>query len=372
MLEGLDAVPWKTLQHAYGEASDVPGLIRRLASEDSDERDEALDALYGNICHQGTVYEATSRAVPFLVELFAAPAVKGREHIGELLFNISHGTSYHDVHQHLAFVGPILKEQPGFAERLAKELSDVEKVKAALSAVHPSFLAVLDADAEPAVRRQAVRLLSRCEGARAIVLRELQRRLFAVRDAPLRAAVHFALAALDFPGSRALLTDALGDESPLVRLAAALALGFFGAELPEAAARVLTEHLADLERADYAQFVFGSDQVADIGSALRQATPEQRERAADAMVAAVKAQRAGIFSVASPMLALVFDPQAPPKSLEALSPVQRRVLELVSGFTWTRPTGTWSVFANFCSMLRHYGLEELGERLAGYERPPRR
>ncbi len=32
MLDGLDDVPWDRLHHAYGAASDVPGLLRELAA----------------------------------------------------------------------------------------------------------------------------------------------------------------------------------------------------------------------------------------------------------------------------------------------------------------------------------------------------
>lgn len=30
MLEGIDSVPWGELEHAYGSAEDVPGLLRKL------------------------------------------------------------------------------------------------------------------------------------------------------------------------------------------------------------------------------------------------------------------------------------------------------------------------------------------------------
>ncbi len=38
MLETLDAIPWSTLHHAYGEASDVPGLMRDLASPKKEDK----------------------------------------------------------------------------------------------------------------------------------------------------------------------------------------------------------------------------------------------------------------------------------------------------------------------------------------------
>lgn len=57
MLENLDKVNWANLTHAYGEASDVPALLLELASPDAATRKEAHYYLYGNIIHQGMVYE---------------------------------------------------------------------------------------------------------------------------------------------------------------------------------------------------------------------------------------------------------------------------------------------------------------------------
>ena len=43
MFEGLDDIPWDELEHAYGQASDVPSLIRGMVSLDADERARAVD-----------------------------------------------------------------------------------------------------------------------------------------------------------------------------------------------------------------------------------------------------------------------------------------------------------------------------------------
>jgi len=69
MLENLDSVDWAKLGHGYGEATDVPRQLRALASGHDKERQKALWDLHGNIWHQGTVYEATAVAVPFLLEM---------------------------------------------------------------------------------------------------------------------------------------------------------------------------------------------------------------------------------------------------------------------------------------------------------------
>lgn len=69
----LDDVDWARLTHAYGPATDVPELIADLRSTDAERREKARWQLYGNVFHQGTRYEATSYAVPFLLEVLAAP-----------------------------------------------------------------------------------------------------------------------------------------------------------------------------------------------------------------------------------------------------------------------------------------------------------
>jgi len=126
MLEGLKSVDWERLTHAYGEAADIPGLIRALSSDDEEERREGLEGLFGTIWHQGTVYEATAPAVPFLIELLANPGVKGKDGILQLLACIAEGSSYVDVHG-AAFdrmgMGPASEQERADHEaRLAREL----------------------------------------------------------------------------------------------------------------------------------------------------------------------------------------------------------------------------------------------------------
>lgn len=94
MLEQLDQIDWSKLKHAYGEASDVPELIRALRSDIAEERKNALSALYGNIFHQGTRYQATSKAIPFLVELIEDKSTPDRLHL--LPFLVSLALGYED------------------------------------------------------------------------------------------------------------------------------------------------------------------------------------------------------------------------------------------------------------------------------------
>jgi hypothetical protein len=183
MLDALDNVDWPNLQHAYGPAVDVPNCLRRLLSADEDTRSEALDELHGNIWHQGTVYEATAHAVPFLVELMDSPSTPSRASIAVLLGLIARGASYHAVHD------------PSQTAKLAREL---EWVRAARQAVrgHLECAMRLANDHDPQLRLGVVHLLAcfpedapqTCPVVRS-VLREMA-------DAGGRAALGLALALL--------------------------------------------------------------------------------------------------------------------------------------------------------------------------------
>jgi hypothetical protein len=44
MWDGLDAVGWSSMRHAYGPADEVPALLLALRSPDAGERGKALSA----------------------------------------------------------------------------------------------------------------------------------------------------------------------------------------------------------------------------------------------------------------------------------------------------------------------------------------
>lgn len=99
MLEKLDDIDWSKISHAYGPAADVPAQLRALAFGDQQQRQRALWELHSNIWHQQTVYEASSFAVPFLIELVQNKIAE--ESILSLIALIAAGTSYLDVHRSL-------------------------------------------------------------------------------------------------------------------------------------------------------------------------------------------------------------------------------------------------------------------------------
>lgn len=90
-LDELSSVDWGKLIHAYGPAEDVPNLLRQLASDEKTIREKALWNLFGNIFHQGTRYQASSHAVPFLYGLLQRTGQKDRAEIVRLLLSLALG-----------------------------------------------------------------------------------------------------------------------------------------------------------------------------------------------------------------------------------------------------------------------------------------
>jgi len=156
MLDGLDTVDWSSLRHAYGEATDVPALLRALLSVDSKAREEAVYELFGNIWHQGTVYSASAAAVPFLYELLSAPEVQDKPAIALLLASIAEGVGYLEVHAVGEFGEPTWREILGkkgktLEGELTQEAAEIHSVRRAASAGLAGLLPYLQG-AEPEIR----------------------------------------------------------------------------------------------------------------------------------------------------------------------------------------------------------------------------
>jgi hypothetical protein len=205
MLRGLGEVAWGALDHAYGSADDIPGVLRAAASADAEEAEEAIDTLFGSIFHQGTVYPASVAVVPFVAELAVAPAVHHRSLLVDLLGGMA---------------------DPGEASG-----AELASVRAAVTAQVPRLLPLL-ADPDPKVRETVAYTLARCPDATGPVVAGLRER-WAVEDVPLvRASLVAAGGRLDPTGCGEWLTEALGDAHATVRAAAALAIAWAGRPWP--------------------------------------------------------------------------------------------------------------------------------------------
>jgi hypothetical protein len=92
VFQDLDQVDWSSARHAYGSASDVPALLRAALSLLQDDRETALMALFGELCHQGSVYEASALAVPFLFRMLEYAGTPDTAAVATLLASLANGT----------------------------------------------------------------------------------------------------------------------------------------------------------------------------------------------------------------------------------------------------------------------------------------
>lgn len=202
MFAGIDEVDWASMEHAYGPADDVPGLLQGLASADPAEREGALDGMYGAVHHQGDVYACTLACIPFLFELVADPAVPDRGGIVELLTSIGGIDLDED-------------DEDEIDEDEIEGAANYAMAAAAVTAGAGVFFALM-ADDDPGVRVSAPLALATLHGHPARVLALLRERLAIEQDEEVR------LAVVEAAGRVALrhrpLTDQIADW--LSRLAA--------------------------------------------------------------------------------------------------------------------------------------------------------
>ncbi|MCU7727567.1 hypothetical protein ODJ79_27940 [Actinoplanes sp. KI2] len=76
---------WSALSHAYGPATDLPGLLRALRSPEQQRRAGAAEQFRARALHQGSLYPAAAAAVPYLIELLADDSAPDRTLGHELL-----------------------------------------------------------------------------------------------------------------------------------------------------------------------------------------------------------------------------------------------------------------------------------------------
>jgi len=218
-MDALDQIPWKDLTHAYGSATDVPDLLRslRTASPDLQGEDSPLWQLFGNIWHQGTVYEATAYAVPFLIELAVDRCTPDRVGILSLLAEIAKGSSYRDVHGNLF-------NEPDFQQKRSRELSWVRGAHDAVTAGFTQFIGLTNEPGD--VRYASVHVLAQLPEHRAAVAAIL-RKLFREEDRiPYRAGLLLLIGSTGDVSHETLtvLRDAVNSEVVAERHAAAFSI----------------------------------------------------------------------------------------------------------------------------------------------------
>ncbi len=70
----LDSTEWSGLVHAYGNAADIPELLKQLSAypDPSSYSDEPFFSLWSALCHQGDTNSAAYASVPHILALAKA------------------------------------------------------------------------------------------------------------------------------------------------------------------------------------------------------------------------------------------------------------------------------------------------------------
>jgi hypothetical protein len=208
MLDNLDQVPWSTLQHAYGEAGDIPNLIRALVSNDPNEREWAQEMLEMGPFHQGSLYSCTPFVVRFLLELLQENGVVEKPWILRYVSRVLAAATYN-----LSY--------PEAQKKWEVEYAAAEQILFEIRSQLPLLLTMLD-NHDIHVRMSLLRLLGILKVDLPNVEQTLAERLNVETDESIRAALAFCLSlVMDMPSSQAIqLILAATTESPLVRIAA--------------------------------------------------------------------------------------------------------------------------------------------------------
>ena len=398
LLRGLDGIAWGDLGHAYGSAEDVPRQLRDLLSEDDRIRAKALWSLYGNIFHQGTRYEATRYAVPFLARMVRDGSTRGRDKIVMLLASIAIGYDeaylphgYDPAGDRLALAALRAETEEGWERQLDEWVASapdepMRRMREGMRAMYSLEAQIRDAEAVvlayDAIREELPRLTG----------------LLAAADAELRNAVAYLLAWFPEAAQRSVpalatllstessvgvaasamlslgllggsdvvpaISERLGSGEPMLRWAAAVALARLGvvtADVVEALASAAAE---PPEQSTPAVAFLGGDRRGLASQSLAAASESITPQAFDAVLGGL-ADSAGIgsFSIASAALHLAF-PTGPAEPLPPFGDLNGSQQRVVRALAELGPE-TWQ-WVNFANIVGAWHLPNRHEELRAY------
>jgi HEAT repeat protein len=395
MLDGLDHIDWARLEHAYGSSGDVPQQIRDLRSPDEEVRKRALWHLYGNIFHQGSRYEASAYAVPFLLELLSDMDTPDRTAVAQLLASVAIGYDEAwlpegfpvDAHRARARGGEeLLRASPPIGDREGHVRYRFEYWNSLGAEAEGRIYAYIELAAYDAVRAGVPRLANILTGPGPDALRiaaiyalswfpeEAHVSQPALRQAAADSAPAIAASALVALGlvnadAAAVADAALDDSRDVVRWAAAIALARLRG--PAAGPRVAAELLAwsggdESQRADI-PFLDG-DLAGYAALALRQLGEESDDSAFEALLRrAPRVSSSEALVVVAEALRRAF-PHGRVMSGQtyvSLDERQRRLLTVLADAPATWRYGEVP-FGNFSLMMSGYGLPSDADAMRRY------
>lgn len=238
-LDKLDTIDWPTLKTAYGSADALPMALRNLAAPDEEVRVAAWYTVRSELEHQGTIYQASAYAAPFLVGWLAELPYEEKRDMVTFLARLARRNGY--KRQHLNLTDEQLKQDPIFQQEMAEEIRWVELTHQAVRRGRDLYLTFLD-DQDLELRMATTYLLASFKEDQVRLIPHLRLYLERETDERMMSCLLLSLGQLlpATENSSALLMPYLTAHStPLVRFCAAMALFFLAKEtIPEEAVDV--------------------------------------------------------------------------------------------------------------------------------------
>jgi hypothetical protein len=245
-LEKLDTIDWSTLESAYGTADALPAALCNLDTPDEEVRAAAWSTVWSELEHQGTVFQASAYAAPFLVAWLSEAQGEEKCDLVTLLARLARGNSY--KRQHLNLTDERHKQDPIFQQEMAQEIRWVELTHQAVREGMDLYLTFLD-DQDLQLRMATTYLLASFKEDQAWLKPHLQEYLERETEERMLACLLLSLGQLlpaNGDSSDLLMPYLIAGDTPLVRFCAAMALCFLLKEAtPEEAMLVFFTALID-------------------------------------------------------------------------------------------------------------------------------
>ncbi len=215
LLDGLDEVDWGP------DFYFIPELLNARASTDPDIALSEQAELSHQLCHQGSIYDETLLAIPFLVKLILRPETVAREDLVYLLAYIIEGTFQSDVYPDRIEAEPEVDEDEDDSGWREADLQLRREARTAVAAHLDEYWRLFDTG-DVALRQVFPYLFCMLVAAHERVRREFPAQIASEEDDLTRASMLFCLAHACHgrPECAEPLLDYLDDESHMVRLAA--------------------------------------------------------------------------------------------------------------------------------------------------------
>ena len=316
------------------------------------------------IWHQGSVYDASAAAVPFIVEILDSPATQHKELLLQLLSALATGRGWYHAHQSAEAVRRAIPSAE-IESNIKRERIWIDELRAELNRFTPSFVRCLE-HPDGSVRREAAELFRSLPESNSHSVPMLLRCFESETNDDVRANLLRVLFLLDQEAALSVAeTVAAGSDSSLTTLVALWAL--VPAAPNQAPPNVLDRFTEIVLTADddliarYHSLPSAGDFFADFGALVAVSSGPHAERIAGRYLEYVGDDPWLPDAVAVGLLCTVLHPGGAKPDLQHLTPLQQQAVAKIARLAWPDAMRT---YANMVDVLERFGLPGRREDMA--------